>query len=57
MSAKQRRTTGRFLVQMMGKLAALIENHVEMWEKDDSVTKEQILKEFKTLIKESKVLK
>jgi len=57
MNSKQRRKTGRFSIGLIMKFGGLFKEHVDEWEKDPSVTKEQIIKELKIVVKESGLLK
>ena len=57
MNSKQRRKTRRFSIGLIMKIGVLFKEHVEDWEKDPNVTKEQIIKELKIVVKESGLLK
>ena len=57
MNSKQRRKTRRFSISLIMKIGVLFKEHVEDWEKDPNVTKEQIIKELKIVVKESGLLK
>lgn len=57
MNSKQRRKTQRFSIGLIMKIGGLFKEHVEDWEKDPNVTKEQIIKELKIVVKESGLLK
>lgn len=57
MNSKQRRKTRRFSIGLIMKIGWLFKEHVEDWEKDPNVTKEQIIKELKIVVKESGLLK
>lgn len=57
MNSKQRRKTGRLGIRLIMKLGGLFKEHVEDWEIDPNVTKEQIIKELKMVVKESGLLK
>jgi len=57
MNSKQRRKTRRFSIGLIMKMGGLFKEHVEDWEKDPNVTKEQIIKELKIVVKESGLLK
>ena len=54
MNSKQRRKAQRFSIGLIMKMRGLFKEHVEDWEKDPNVTKEQIIKELKIVVKESK---
>ena len=57
MNSIQRRKTRRFSIGLIMKIGGLFKEHVEDWEKDPNVTKEQIIKELKIVVKESGLLK
>lgn len=57
MNSKQRRKAERFSISFIMKIGGLFKKQVEEWEKDESVTKEQIIKELKTVVKEIGLLK
>lgn len=57
MNSKQRRITRRFSICLIMKMGGLFKEHVEDWEKDPNVTKEQIIKELKIVVKDSGLLK
>ena len=56
MNSKQRRKTQRFAINLIMKFGGLFREHVDEWGKDPSVTKEQIIKELKVVVKESGLL-
>lgn len=57
MNAKQHRKNKRFSIGFLMKFGGLFKEHVDEWEKDPSVTKEQIIKELRVVVKESGLLK
>ncbi len=57
MNSKQRRKSQRFAINLIMRLGGLFKNQLEEWEKDPSVTKEQIIKELKKVVTESGLLK
>ena len=57
MNSKQRRKVQRFSINLIVKLGGLFKEHVEQWARDPNVTKEQIIKELKIVVKESGLLR
>lgn len=57
MNAKQRRKAQRFSINLIMKLGGLFKEHIEEWGNDPNVTKEQIIKELKIVVKESGLLR
>jgi len=47
MNSRQRRKLERQAIRFLNKFTILFQSHVSTWEKDDTITKEEIIKQLK----------